>query len=74
MCQDVEVEREIYQECPPLPPTEQLLWQLNCIINERGFPRGCPGIEVQDIDAAGADADERARMLCPELGQSPGSA
>jgi DNA polymerase bacteriophage-type len=37
MCQDVEVEREIYQECPPLPLTEQALWKLNCIINQRGF-------------------------------------
>jgi hypothetical protein len=37
------------------------------------LPRGCPGVEVEDIDAAGAgaDADERARMLRPELAQSP---
>ena len=36
-CQDVEVEREAYHALPPLPPTEQLLWQLNCVVNERGF-------------------------------------
>src|SRR5262249_53982700 len=35
--QDVEVERELYDQLPPLPATEQALWQLNCVINERGF-------------------------------------
>jgi len=36
-CQDLEVEREAYDVLPPLPPTEQAVWQLNCVINERGF-------------------------------------
>jgi DNA polymerase len=35
--QDLEVEREAYTLLPPLPPTEQALWQLNCIVNTRGF-------------------------------------
>src|SRR5262245_8768571 len=39
------------------------------------FPRGCPGVEVEDIDAASAraDADERAGIQCPEVAQNPGS-
>ena len=35
--QDVEAEREAYDDLSPLPPTEQLLWQLHCVVNERGF-------------------------------------
>jgi DNA polymerase len=59
MCQDVEVEREVYQECPPLPPTEQLLWQLNCIINERGFlfDRALAKAAKQIAAAAGPEID-----------------
>ena len=59
MCQDVEVEREVYQECSPLPPTEQLLWQLNCIINERGFlfDRALTKAAKQIAAAAGPDID-----------------
>jgi len=37
MCRDVEVEREIDQACPPLLPTEQAIWELNCVVNSRGF-------------------------------------
>jgi len=59
MCQDVEVEREVYQECSPLPPTEQLLWQLNCIINERGFlfDRALAKAAKQIAAAAGPEID-----------------
>ena len=59
MCQDVEVEREVYQECPPLPPTEQLLWQLNCSINERGFlfDRALAKAAKQIAAAAGPEID-----------------
>jgi len=59
MCRDVEVEREVYQECPPLPPTEQLLWQLNCIINERGFlfDRALAKAAKQIAAAAGPEID-----------------
>jgi len=35
--QDVEVEREIHDRLPALPPSEQLLWQLSSRINDRGF-------------------------------------
>ena len=35
--QDVEVEREIYRRLPPLSPTEQAVWELSSVINERGF-------------------------------------
>src|SRR5262245_29343753 len=35
--QDVEVERELYNRLPPLPPVEQSLWELSCKINARGF-------------------------------------
>jgi DNA polymerase len=35
--QDIEVERELYQRLPPLPPSEQVLWMLNHTINTRGF-------------------------------------
>jgi DNA polymerase bacteriophage-type len=61
MCQDVEVEREVYQECPPLPPTEQLLWQLNCIINERGFlfDRALAKAAKQIAAAAGPEIDAK---------------
>jgi DNA polymerase len=34
---DVEVEREVYRRLPPLLPSEQLLWELDAIINARGF-------------------------------------
>ena len=35
--QDTEVEREIYRRLPPLSPTEQAIWELSSVINERGF-------------------------------------
>jgi DNA polymerase len=35
--QDVEAERELYHWLPPLNPAEQQLWQLDQIINDRGF-------------------------------------
>jgi DNA polymerase len=59
MCRDVEVEREVYQECSPLPPTEQLLWQLNCTINERGFlfDRALAKAAKQIAAAAGPEID-----------------
>jgi DNA polymerase len=57
-CQDVEVEREAYDQLPPLSPTEHLLWQLNCTINERGF--------CFDRSFAGA-ARQIARAAVPEI-------
>ena len=35
--QDVEVERELFNRVPPLSESEQLLWELSCRINARGF-------------------------------------
>jgi DNA polymerase family A/CHC2 zinc finger/Toprim domain len=34
---DVEVERAIYRRLPPLSPEEQVVWELDAIINARGF-------------------------------------
>ena len=34
---DVEVERELYNRLPPLSADEQALWQLDAVINARGF-------------------------------------
>jgi CHC2 zinc finger/Toprim domain len=34
---DVLAERGVYRHLPPLPPDEQALWELDAIINERGF-------------------------------------
>jgi DNA polymerase len=36
-CQDVEVERALYERLPPLTPEEQILWVLDQTINRRGF-------------------------------------
>jgi DNA polymerase len=35
--QDVEVERELHGQVQPLIPQELQIWQLDCIINRRGF-------------------------------------
>jgi DNA polymerase len=35
--QDVEVERELYHQLQLLDPAELKLWQLDCVINARGF-------------------------------------
>src|SRR6266487_1917389 len=56
--QDVEVEREIYEGVPPLSPSEQSLWQLSCVINNRGF---C-------VDRPFAEAARRvAKAAAPEI-------
>ena len=34
---DVETERALYRRLPPLLPSEQELWQLDAVINQRGF-------------------------------------
>jgi DNA polymerase len=34
---DVEAERALYRALPPLTPQEQKIWELDSIINERGF-------------------------------------
>jgi DNA polymerase bacteriophage-type len=56
--QDVEVEREIYGRLSPLSPTEQAIWQLSSIINERGFR----------VDRAFAEAARKiAQAAAPEI-------
>jgi DNA polymerase len=56
--QDVEVEREIYVRVPPLSPTEQAIWKLSSVINERGFR----------VDRAFAEAARRiAQAAGPEI-------
>src|SRR5262249_8877140 len=55
---DVEVERELYLQLQPLIPDELKLWQLDCIINARGF----------HFDRKLAEAARKiARALGPEL-------
>jgi DNA polymerase len=58
--QDVEVERELFERLPPLPPAEQALWELSSRINARGF---C-------VDRAFALAARRvAQAAAPEIDQ-----
>jgi DNA polymerase bacteriophage-type len=56
--QDVEVERELFERLPPLPPAEQALWELSSRINARGF---C-------VDRAFAESARRiAEQAAPEI-------
>jgi DNA polymerase bacteriophage-type len=58
--QDVEVERELFERLPPLPPAEQALWELSSRINSRGF---C-------VDCSFAEAARRiAQAAAPEIDQ-----
>jgi DNA polymerase len=58
--QDVAVERELYERLPPLPPTEQAIWELSNRINARGF---C-------VDRAFAEAARKvAEQAAPEIDQ-----
>ena len=54
----MEVEREIYGRLPPLSPTEQAIWELSSVINERGFR----------VDRAFAEAARKiAQAAAPEI-------
>jgi DNA polymerase len=56
--QDTEVERELYYALQPLLPEEQMLWQLDAVVNARGF----------HFDRALAEAARKiAQALTPEL-------
>ena len=56
--QDVEVERELYERVPALSVSEQTLWVLSCVINQRGF---C-------VDRAFAKAARKiAQAAAPEI-------
>jgi DNA polymerase len=58
--QDVEIERELYQQLPALSSSEQQLWELSCKINARGF---C-------VDRKFAEAARRiAQAAAPEIDQ-----
>jgi DNA polymerase len=58
--QDVDVERELFERLPLLPPTEQALWGLSCRINSRGFR----------VDRSFAEAAHRVvRSAAPEIDQ-----
>src|SRR5262249_32920691 len=53
---DVEAERALFHHLPPLPLTEQKLWELDAIINERGFHVDC------ELARAARDIASRERI------------
>jgi DNA polymerase bacteriophage-type len=58
--QDVDVERELFERLPLLPPAEQALWELSCRINSRGFR----------VDRSFAEAARKiAQAAAPEIDQ-----
>ena len=61
--QDVEVERALFHRLVPLSEAEHKLWQLSCLINERGF---C--VDRQFAEAAGRIAQAAAPEIDAELG------
>jgi DNA polymerase bacteriophage-type len=67
--QDVEVERELYDRLPALPPSEQLLWVLSSTINNRGF---C--VDRKFAEAASRIAQAAAPEIDQELAQITGGA
>ena len=67
--QDVEVERELYDRLPPLPPDEQAMWVLSSKINERGF---C--VDRKFAEAARRIAQAAAPEIDPELAEITGGA
>jgi DNA polymerase bacteriophage-type len=62
--QDVEVERELFNRVPPLSESEQLLWELSCRINARGF---C--VDRQFAEAARQIAQAAAPEIKLELAE-----
>jgi DNA polymerase bacteriophage-type len=67
--QDVEVERALFERLPLLSKREQVLWQLSCRINERGF---C--VDRQLAVAARRIAQAAAPEIDAELGELTGGA
>src|SRR5512143_3374484 len=61
--QDVEAERALFNRLPPLSEVEQVLWQLSCCINERGF---C--VDREFAKAARRIAHAAAPKIDAELG------
>jgi DNA polymerase len=68
-CQDVEVERELFDRLPPLSPAEQALWELSTRINSRGF---C--VDRSFAHAARQIAQEATPELDQELARVTGGA
>jgi DNA polymerase bacteriophage-type len=67
--QDVEVERELYERLPSLPPAEQKLWELSTRINSRGF-----GFDRVFAEAARKIAQAAAPEIDQELAEITGGA
>jgi DNA polymerase bacteriophage-type len=62
---DVEAERELFHRLPPLAGSEQALWVLDALINQRGFHTDGPLLEAASRIGAAAGAaahDEIARI------------
>jgi DNA polymerase bacteriophage-type len=68
--QDVEVERELFHRLPPLADSEQALWVLDQLINQRGFHTDGPLLKAASRIAAAAGQvvqEEIARITNGEL-------
>jgi DNA polymerase bacteriophage-type len=63
--QDVEVERELHDRLQVLSPSEHLLWQLSCRINDRGFHIDRSFVEAarQIAQAAKPEIDDELAAL-----------
>jgi hypothetical protein len=61
--QDVEVERAVYHRLPPLSDAEQALWQLDAVINARGFYTDGPLLEAASRIAAAVDQAAQAELV-----------
>jgi DNA polymerase len=66
-CQDVEVERELFNRLLPLSPTEQAIWRLNYQINARGFH-----VDRAFAEAARKIAEQAAPEIDPEVQELTG--
>jgi DNA polymerase bacteriophage-type len=66
-CEDVEIEREAYQQLRPLPSEEQRVWLLDLTINARGF-----FVDLPLAEAGFTIAQTAAPELNAELAQLTG--
>lgn len=62
--QDVVVERALYDECAPLPPSEREIWLMDQEVNLRGIP-----IDVELARVASRQADLIFESACVELAE-----
>ena len=63
--QDVETERALYRWLPPLSAAEQALWQLDQIVNDRGFY--CDGALIEKAIAIAAAAEREIQTEFQQL-------